>query len=168
MCDTVFVSSGAVHCFVLAVKLMLQSGVQQGGEIAGVAIHTFTYLYPRCEHNAIFCRYPGTGSWAPRVDSPIGSCYILVAKGLPARNVPPKAIPGGIVNAEVLYGEAPREVEPLTLLYSTLGKKGTPLCISSINKRYPIPCSWFKRTLFWIWIYALGMSSSVRITQGAS
>ena len=47
MCDTVFVSSGAVHCFVLAVKLMLQSGVQQGGEIAGVAIHTFTYLVPK-------------------------------------------------------------------------------------------------------------------------
>lgn len=61
------------------------------------------------------------------MDSPIGSCYILVAKGLPARIVPPKAIPGGIVNAEVLYGEAPPEVEPLTLLYSTFGKKGTPL-----------------------------------------
>ena len=27
MCDTVFVSSGAVHCFVRAVKLMLQNGV---------------------------------------------------------------------------------------------------------------------------------------------
>ena len=35
-----------------------------------------------CEHNTITCWYPGTGSWAPSVDSPfylincLGACFL--------------------------------------------------------------------------------------------
>ena len=51
--NTIFVKFQAVHCFVLAAKHMFQNGVWQG------------------EHRTILCRYIGTGSQAPSVDSPL-------------------------------------------------------------------------------------------------
>ena len=62
LCAHSFVSSGVIHCFVLAAKLKFQSGVQQGEteDVDG---------YSRCEHDTIFCRYPGTIFQAPSVDS---------------------------------------------------------------------------------------------------
>ena len=56
----------AVHCFVLAAKLMFQYRVWQG-----VTMYTVAYIgYSKCEHNTILCRYPGSGSQAPSVNSP--------------------------------------------------------------------------------------------------
>ena len=82
---------------------------------------------------------PVSRHWFPdtKDGQPHRLLYSLVAKGLPARIVLPNAIPEGIVNAEVLYGEAPPEVEPLTLLYSTFGKKVHLFCMASINKSTP-------------------------------
>ena len=43
--------------------------------------------------------------------------------------------PEGVLN-KVLYGEAPPEVQPLTLLYTVLAEK-VPLLYTFIEKRYP-------------------------------
>ena len=66
--QTRFGTSRAVQCFALAANLMFQNGVRQD-EME----HLCTQLhigYSKCEHNTILCRYPGTGSREPSVESP--------------------------------------------------------------------------------------------------
>ena len=67
VCKAFLFSSGAVHCFVLATKLMFQNGVWLGEMDL---ICTQSHIgYSRCEHKTILCRYPSSGSRAPSVDS---------------------------------------------------------------------------------------------------
>ena len=69
VCKAFLFSSGAVHCFVLATKLIFQSGVSQGEMNL---LCTQSHIgYSRCEHNTILSRYPSSGSRAPSVDSPL-------------------------------------------------------------------------------------------------
>ena len=42
----------------------------------------------------------------------------------------------GILN-KVLYGEAPPEVQPLPILYTIFGRKGTPFVLPTIDIWYP-------------------------------
>ena len=64
--QTVFVTSRAVQCFVLAANLMFQN---VGGEMEYLSTQLHIG-YSKCEHNTILYRYPGTGSREPSVDSP--------------------------------------------------------------------------------------------------
>ena len=69
VCTAFLFSSGAVHCFVLATKLIFQNGVWLGKmDLLCTQSHIG---YSRCEHNTILCRYPSSGSRAPSVDSPL-------------------------------------------------------------------------------------------------
>ena len=69
VCTAFLFSSGAVHCFVLATKLIFQNGVWLGKmDLLCTQSHIG---YSRCELNTILCRYPSSGSRARSVDSPL-------------------------------------------------------------------------------------------------
>ena len=69
VCTAFLFSSGAVHCFVLATKLIFQNGVWLGKmDLLCTQSHIG---YSRCELNIILCRYPSSGSRARSVDSPL-------------------------------------------------------------------------------------------------
>ena len=60
---TGFVRSGAVHCFVLAAKVMLQNGLWQG-EMEQLCTQSHIG-YSRCEHNTILTLLHGHQVWTP-------------------------------------------------------------------------------------------------------
>ena len=69
MCAHNFCRFRTVNCFVLAAKRMFQNGVWQG-EMEQLCTQSHIG-YSKCEHSTILCRYPGTGSRAPSVGSPL-------------------------------------------------------------------------------------------------